>query len=260
MRIIGADNLHELFTWVDAAYGVHDIDMRSHTGGCMSFGTGTVHQKSSKQKINVKSSTEAEVVGTSEYVPYNVWFKNFLEEQGYKLLDNVLFQDNESSIKMETNGRRSCTGNSRHVHIRYFFVKDLIDKKQIRVVYCPTLKMLADFFTKPLQGELYRFFRKIVMGHVSIIDIIAGLPGNKERVEKNEHIRSKYKKKIFSRYPTNNTKTNERTKYVSTGGIYASTDESGTGNKYNDDQVRSSTSKPTYANIVKGNGLKANAH
>jgi len=46
----------------------------------MSLGTGMVHQKSSKQKINVKSSTEAELVGTSEYVPYNVWLKNFLEE------------------------------------------------------------------------------------------------------------------------------------------------------------------------------------
>ena len=184
VRIIGAHNLQDLYTWVDAAYGVHDSDMRSHTGGCMSFGTGTVHQRSSKQKINVKSSTEAELVGTSEYVPYNVWLRNFLEEQGYMLSDNVLFQDNESSIKMENNGRRSCTGNSRHVHIRYFFVKDLVDKKQIRVVYCPTLRMLADFFTKPLPGELYRFFRNIVMGYVSIVDLISGLSENKERVGK----------------------------------------------------------------------------
>ena len=59
VRIIGESSLQELYTWIDTAYGVHDIDLKSHTGGVMSLGTGTVHQKSSKQKINVKSSTEA---------------------------------------------------------------------------------------------------------------------------------------------------------------------------------------------------------
>ena len=91
VRIIGADSLQNLFTWVDAAYGVHNEDMRSHKGGVMSRGTGTIHQRSTKQKLNVKSSTEAEIVGTSEYVPYNVWIRIFLEVQGYKLQDNILF-------------------------------------------------------------------------------------------------------------------------------------------------------------------------
>ena len=68
-------------------------------------------------------------------MPYNVWVRFVFESQGYKIADNVLFQDNQSAIKMEQNGKRSCTGNSRHVNIRYFFVKDLIDKKQVRVIY-----------------------------------------------------------------------------------------------------------------------------
>ena len=86
----------------------------------MSFGHGILHHKSSVQKLNTKISTEAELVGTSEYVPYNIWMKIFLHEQGYDIKDNVLFQDNQSSIKMETNGRRSCTGKSIHVNIRNF--------------------------------------------------------------------------------------------------------------------------------------------
>ena len=122
-RIIGAATLQELYTWIDAAYGVHSVDLKSHTGGTMSLGTGVLHQKSSKQKLNVKSSTEAEIVGVSEYIPYNLWAYNFMDAQGYKLSDNILFQDNQSAIKMETNGRRSCTGNSRHVNIRYFLLK-----------------------------------------------------------------------------------------------------------------------------------------
>ena len=121
IRIIGANSLQEVYTWIDAAYGVHD-GMRSHTGGVISLVTGTMHQKSSVQKLNVKSSTEAEIVGTSEYMPYNVWFNHFMEAQGYKIEDNILFQDNQSAIRMENNGRWSCTGNSYHVNIRHFFV------------------------------------------------------------------------------------------------------------------------------------------
>ena len=84
-RIIGATSLTALFAWVDAAYGVHD-DFKSHTGGAMSLGIGTVHTKSSKQKLNTKSSTEAELVGVSDYLPYSLWARMFLEEQGLKII------------------------------------------------------------------------------------------------------------------------------------------------------------------------------
>ena len=80
--VIGADNLHTLLTWIDAAYGVHKIDLRSHTGGSMSMGTGTLHTIWTEQKLNVKSSTEVEIVGTSKYMPYNTWTQNFMEAQG----------------------------------------------------------------------------------------------------------------------------------------------------------------------------------
>ena len=70
-RVIGAKNVHELYTWIDAAFAVH-MDMRSHTGGLMSFVRGMIHCRSSKQKLNTKSSTEAEVVGVSEYIPFNL--------------------------------------------------------------------------------------------------------------------------------------------------------------------------------------------
>jgi hypothetical protein len=56
-RIIGADSLFQMKTWVDASYAVH-ADMKSHTGEVVSFGIGALMGKSSKQKLNVKSSTE----------------------------------------------------------------------------------------------------------------------------------------------------------------------------------------------------------
>ena len=82
-RIIGADDLSKMMTWVDASYAVHR-DMKSHTGGVISFGTGAVMSKSTKQKLNTKSSTEAELVGASDYLPNAIWAKKFLEAQGYK--------------------------------------------------------------------------------------------------------------------------------------------------------------------------------
>ena len=93
---------------------------------------------------------------------------NFLEKQGYKMSKNILMQDNKSAMKLEENGRNSCTGNSRHIDIRYFFVKDRVNKNEIKIEYCPTEIMLADFFTKPLQGSLFKFFRDIIMGYKSI--------------------------------------------------------------------------------------------
>ena len=43
VRVIGATSLQELYTWIDAAYGVHNADMKIHTGGNMSLGIGTMH-------------------------------------------------------------------------------------------------------------------------------------------------------------------------------------------------------------------------
>ena len=67
-RIIGVNGFNDLLTWVDAAYAVHP-NMHSHTGGCMSFALGTLHARSTKQKLNTKSSTEAKIVGMSDYLP-----------------------------------------------------------------------------------------------------------------------------------------------------------------------------------------------
>ena len=69
--ILGADSLAKLKLWVDTAYAVHN-DMKSHTGGATSLGRGAIMCKSMKQKLNTKSSTEAEVVGSSDYLPNNI--------------------------------------------------------------------------------------------------------------------------------------------------------------------------------------------
>jgi hypothetical protein len=162
--VISADNITIMKTWVGAAHAVH-FDMKSHTGGAVSFGRGAVMCKSAKQKLNTKSSTESELVGASDYLPYPIWGKKFLEGQGYALKENIFYQDNKSTIQFAKNGRRSYIPNLRHIDIRYFWIKDRLGIENIDIVYYPTEQMLADFFTKPLQGSLFRKLRAVIMGH-----------------------------------------------------------------------------------------------
>ena len=77
--------------------------------------------------------------------------------------DNFLHQDNQNSIKLEQNGKASSGKRTRHIAIRYYFVTERISGGDLRVDYCTTEKMLADFFTKPLQGKLFRMFRSMIM-------------------------------------------------------------------------------------------------
>ena len=99
---LGADSLlFEMKTWVDASYAVHP-DMKSHTGGCISFVIGVLLAMSTKQKLNTKSSTEAEVVlGASDYLTNCIWTRMFIEAQGYKMKESIYYQDNMSAMKLE---------------------------------------------------------------------------------------------------------------------------------------------------------------
>jgi len=89
-----------------------------------------------------------------------------------------------SAIKLEVNGRQSSGKRTRHVEIRYFYVKDLVDKGRIKIKYCPTHKMLADFFTKPLQGNLFRTMKRVILGQEPLSHLDEYMTSSsKERVE-----------------------------------------------------------------------------
>ena len=146
--------------------------MRSHTGGVVSFGIGGIVCKSSKQKINTKSSTEAELVGASDYLPNTIWVMNFMKSQGHSISASYLAQDNQSAMKLEQNGRLSAGQRSRHINIRHFWVTDRLKSDGIILKHCPTDLMLADFLTKPLQGSLFRKFRAVLLGHAPITSLV----------------------------------------------------------------------------------------
>jgi len=74
--VLGWDKSGNIYWSVDASFAVHS-DMRSHTGAVMSLGKGALIAMSTKQKLNTTSSTEAELVGVSDSMPYNMWATYF---------------------------------------------------------------------------------------------------------------------------------------------------------------------------------------
>jgi hypothetical protein len=143
--------------------------MKSYTGGAMSLGTGVSYGTSKHQKLNTESSTESELVGADDVMPQMLWTLYFLEVQGYKIDDNGMYQDNKSSILLETNGRGSSSKQTQHIAIRYFFISDRVKSKEIRIEYCPTGIIIADYFTKPLQGMIFRKLQDMIMGTTDIV-------------------------------------------------------------------------------------------
>jgi hypothetical protein len=148
-----ANDIISVLGYMDASYGVH-IDGKSHTGTAITLGKGAVYAKSGKQKVVSKSSTEAELIGLSDSASQIIWTRDFLIGQGYKVDAATIFQDNLSTMALVKNGQ-SNSERSRHINIRYFFVKDRVDQGEVRIEYKPTGEMIADVLTKPLQGSLF---------------------------------------------------------------------------------------------------------
>ena len=119
----------------------------------------------------------------------------------FPLKSNVVYKDNQGVIRMERNVQDSCTVNYHHIHIRYCFVKYRQDKGAFSIDYCPTWKMLDNYFTKPLQRRLSNVLRLIIMGwkHGSELELFSP-PPSKERVfkiDEAENDNSSFNKKYY---------------------------------------------------------------
>ena len=157
--------INEVEVYVDASYGTHP-DGKSHTGRVVSLGRGAaVASVSTKQKIVTKSSTESELVGLSDSVSDGISAAEFLRSLGYEVKPVVFNQDNMSTIRLAENGA-SASRRTRHINVRYFFIKERIDSGEVKVSYLPTREMLADLLTKPVQGKLFAKLRDRLLGLV----------------------------------------------------------------------------------------------
>ena len=112
--------------------------------------------------MNTRSSTETGLIAVDDILPTVQWAKSFMAEQGYDLQTEIM-EDNRSTMLLMRNGRLSSGKRTKHLDIRYFFVKDLLDRGVITLSHCLSNNMIADFFTKPIQGQRFQILRSLIM-------------------------------------------------------------------------------------------------
>jgi hypothetical protein len=141
--------------YIDAAFGCHD-DGKSHTGVIITIGSGPVFVRSVKQKIVTKSSTEAELVALSDEAGTLLHVKECIVEQGYTVV-LVIAQDNQSTIALINEDKHGSL-RTKHINVRYFWLRERIKNHELEIKYVPTGLMFADILTKALQGNLFQQF------------------------------------------------------------------------------------------------------
>ena len=123
---------------------------------------GALISISAKQKLNTRSSTDAELVAADDAMSLVLWTRLFLEAQGIDVKENIVYQDNKSVKRKEKQALENEPVTSTFV---FFFIHDHVNKGNPRIVYCPTKDMRGDYPTKPLQGQDFWSHRAFLMGH-----------------------------------------------------------------------------------------------
>ena len=155
-----------LHAYMDASWACH-ADLKGHSGIMITIGHYgfPILCKSTKQKVVTRSSTEAELVclfSGMDILLYVRRIGQFLDITSKVALP--VYQDNTSTITMAYMGKGSAQSNSKFMDLKYFWIKEQLDKGLLRLVYLDTDSMPADFFASPRTGSSFRHFRSIIMG------------------------------------------------------------------------------------------------
>lgn len=142
--------LGQLEGYVDANWGSCLIDRRSYTGYVFLLSNSAISWESHKQRTVALSTTEAEYMGITEAVKESIYLKNFLIELGFEELSQItLWSDNQGASLLTRND--IYHQRSKHIDIRYHFVREALKNNQLQLEYKDTNEMAADILTKGLQ-------------------------------------------------------------------------------------------------------------
>ena len=114
--VVIVENLNVIKWWVDESYAAH-YDMNGNTGATISLGHGSVLIMTNNQKLNTNISTEANLIGADYDLPKMLSTKYFTEAQGYGIAENITYQDNLSTMMLETNRNKSSTKKTKHIRV-----------------------------------------------------------------------------------------------------------------------------------------------
>jgi hypothetical protein len=155
----------QVISCADAAYATH-ADAKSHTGGTVGFEsdescwTGII---SGKQSVVAKSTGEAELIAENKVGDLVEWKVQLMEELGYPQKTVIMLVDSTCAMNMVRNGTGSFK-RAKHIKVRYFWLKDLIDAGVIKLEYQSTNELVADILTKPLTGAQFQYLLYKLIG------------------------------------------------------------------------------------------------
>ena len=145
----------DLMGYSDSDHAGCKIDRKSTTGGCHFLGGKLVSWTSKKQTSVSLSTAEAEYVSAASCCAQILWMKNQLLDYGIKYTKSPIFCDNTSAIAISNNP--VMHSKTKHIDLRYHFIRDHVMKGDIEIHFIPTDKQLADIFTKPLDEKTFRY-------------------------------------------------------------------------------------------------------
>ncbi|CAB4043194.1 Hypothetical predicted protein, partial [Paramuricea clavata] len=135
-------------------------DRKSTSGYTFQINGAAVSWRSKKQTCVALSTAEAEYVALSAAAQEALWMRQLLTDLNVNIdKPMTIYEDNQSAIAMSKNPQ--FHGRSKHIDIKYHFVRDQVEKKTLTVLYCPTGSMLADLFTKGIPKEQFKKLREL---------------------------------------------------------------------------------------------------
>jgi transposase InsO family protein len=149
--VYGGDEKKGLECFTDADGSSQD-HRRAISGFVILVDGAAVSWSSKKQELVTLSTMESEYVATTHAAKELIWLRRLLGEVFRPLIFPIkLHSDNQSAIAL-ARSEGQFHARSKHIDIRWHFIKFCIENKSIELLYCPTEEMIADIFTKPLSN------------------------------------------------------------------------------------------------------------
>ncbi|GKB31108.1 retrovirus-related pol polyprotein from transposon TNT 1-94 [Tanacetum coccineum] len=146
--------------FVDADYAKDPDKGRSITGYVFMVHGCVVSWKATLQHVVALSTTEAEYMALTEAVKESIWLKGLLIELGVNLRSVVVNCDNQSAIHLSRNAM--FHERTKHINVRYHFIREIVESKEIEVAKIGTKDNAADAFTKVVPGPKFKYCMKIL--------------------------------------------------------------------------------------------------
>nr|GEW83794.1 hypothetical protein [Tanacetum cinerariifolium] len=126
------DSPFDLEAYTDSDYASASLDMKSIIGGCQFLRSRLISWQCKKQTVVANSTTKSEYVAAASCCGQVLWIQNKMLDYGYNFINTKIFIDNESIIYVVKNP--VFHSKTKHIEIRYHFIRDSNKKKLIQMI------------------------------------------------------------------------------------------------------------------------------